>query len=188
MKRIIFLVTLFFLVNSVFVTRSFGGTRHFETEENFFDGWKLQISIDEHYLAGCIQRNVLHWGFAIKRGEGANYEEKVNFHIARWYEADKKCAAVHESAYQLCYKMCVASNDPGGDDELKKFTDIMTKNILIDIGVMPPLAILFKNFVLERAAGTASAAAGFPLFMIGSPDDILRQIMFPGYHDDGKSY
>ncbi len=75
------------------------------------DQYFVRISLEKHYLGGCIKRNAWHVGALVHQlptGTLSSRSGKLAFdlHVASWWEEKRPCFAVYESRTRFCRNTC----------------------------------------------------------------------------------
>lgn len=71
----------------------------FKTEDYF-----IRISLEKHYLGGCIKRDAWHAGVLVRHMPSNTM--MFDLHVASWWEQWRPCFAVYESKASFCRNSC----------------------------------------------------------------------------------
>ncbi|HEX8702008.1 MAG TPA: hypothetical protein VF815_24475 [Myxococcaceae bacterium] len=64
----------------------------------------IRVSIEKHYLGGCIKRSAWHAGVLVR--DLAGNKMLFDLHIASWWEQWRPCFGVYESRRGFCRNVC----------------------------------------------------------------------------------
>jgi hypothetical protein len=67
-------------------------------------GYFIRVSIEKHYIGGCIKRSAWHAGVLLR--DLAGNKMLFDLHIASWWEQWRPCFGVYESRRGFCRNVC----------------------------------------------------------------------------------
>lgn len=73
--------------------------------------YKVRMSHERGWVRGCINREAMHFGFAVSKakivkGVKLGESELANLHIPYWKDAGRLCVGFYESQSRWCTKLC----------------------------------------------------------------------------------
>jgi hypothetical protein len=114
-------------------------------------GYFIRVSIEKHYLGGCIKRSAWHAGVLVR--DLAGNKMLFDLHIGSWWEQWRPCFGVYESRRGFCRNVC---DQPGW-------------KALVAVVYAALATVLVAWLAMALASAIAAAALGVLIVIPGVP-------------------